>query len=402
MKAANREKMLVEFYDSEYLENVVSLLCGDYSAVTYVYFRHADEPDHDARERLSKFIGARFGFLPQFLEIPENSLDSVLEKFRSLTAYAGFCDFDITGGSSVFIAAAGVLQSELGRERVSIHEYDAATGCRSFSCPERKNVENVQKVGELSVTEVLELRGIGMLESEKPIRYDLSGELRGEILRLWDAMRSELRAWNSFSTLPAEYTQTWSSLLVEKRMQSNQYDNIKSLLDKLSRAKILSDLKKWNKGKETCISFRLNVPETAYVLYQKGGNLLELLTCLAVEDSGRFGDCCTGLKLDWDDRGAHGFVDPFNELDVVMTRGYIPYFVSCKNTEVENDYLYEIMTMTRHFGGAYAVPVLVSTVENSKALHVRAEEMGIVLIDRVGELTAQQFTKKLCEAICAS
>ena len=392
-------RTLVEFYDSEYLENVVALLCGDYTAVTYVYFRHANEPDLADRQRLLAFIQERFGFAPRFLEIPETSMDAALTSFRRLAAESP-CDFDITGGSSLFIAAAGALLAELGRERVWIHEYDVPAGRRKFCFPVDAHNDTQRGPNPLTVSEVMALRGVRMLDSETPIRYAMNTELRGEIIRLWEAVRSQLRAWNSFSVLPAEYTQTWSGLLVEKRMDSRQYSGMQPLLDNLSRAKILSDRNTWVKGGQTFLSFRLNVPDAAFVLYQKGGNLLELLTCLAVEDSGRFHDCCTGVKLDWDDRGARGYVDPFNELDVVMTKGHIPYFVSCKNTAVENDYLYEIMTMTRHFGGAYAVPVLVSSAENGSALHVRAEEMGIVLLDGVGGLTAAQFTKKLHHALC--
>ena len=182
-------------------------------------------------------------------------------------------------------------------------------------------------------------------------------------------------------------------------MSAHQYSHLKSLLDRMSRAGIISDLKKWEKKDGVCVSYDLNVPESAHILYQKGGNLLELLTYLAAEDSGEYKDCCTGIELDWDDRDLHGASDPFNELDVVMTHGYIPYFVSCKNTQVAKEYLYEIMTMTRHYGGAYAIPVMVSTDVGKDGVRARAKEMGVVLVDTVGEMPAETFSKELKKAL---
>lgn len=396
----SRKRTLVEFFDHEYLENTVSLLYGEYEAVTYVCFRNANEPTAEDRAVWKKFIQEKFGFQPEFLEVGEHTVFSALDAFRKMASDGGIYDFDVTGGSSVFIAAAGALLAEEPGGRICIHEYNTATGDSWFCCPADLQVRPREKPFTLTVPEVLTLRGIKTLPSDTPIRYELKGELRKEILRLWDGVRGELRAWNTFNTLPTEYTQTWTGWLVEKWMSPEKYGRLEPLLNRLQECGILSDLRQRNSRKDIVLSFRLNVPESAFVLYQKGGNLLELLTCLAVADSGQFEDCCTGIKLDWEEERTSRFSNPFNELDVVMTRGHIPYFVSCKNTEIENDYLYEIMTMTRHFGGAYAVPVLISTADSGAALRTRAQEMNVVLIDEVSQLTAQEFSQKLCAALC--
>lgn len=395
MDDTQNNEMLVEFYDRECLENVVSLLHRDYPAVTFVYFLNANEPTQEERKRLSRFVQKKFGIRAQFLEIQENTIDSAAEQFRGLLARCGSCDFDITGGSSVFIAAVGVLLAEAGRKRVSIHEYDVAAGRCVFCSTGETGAAAREEHRVLTVSETLALRGVQVLNRGEPLRYDLNGDLRGEIRRLWEAVRGDLRAWNAFSVRPAKSTSTWLGLRVEKQMTKKQYDTMTPMLERLTRAQIFSDVERRDRGNDVYISYCLNVPEEAHVLYQKGGNLLELLTYLAAKDSGRFADCCTGIKLDWDNRDENGDIDPFNELDVVMTGGYIPYFVSCKNTAIENEYLYEIMTMTRHFGGRYAVPVVASTVKNGDVLRARAREMGITLIDGISEMTCEQFTEVL-------
>ena len=75
----------------------------------------------------------------------------------------GCYDFDITGGSSVFIAAAGALMAECGEGRMCIHEYDPVTGRCLYCYP--PNIPCLSGVGNngMEVTEFLALRDIGLL-----------------------------------------------------------------------------------------------------------------------------------------------------------------------------------------------------------------------------------------------
>ena len=55
-------RTLVEFYDPQYLENVISLLRGSYADVVYVYFTRANEPTEQDRRALTEFVRNNFGF----------------------------------------------------------------------------------------------------------------------------------------------------------------------------------------------------------------------------------------------------------------------------------------------------------------------------------------------------
>lgn len=390
---------LVEFYDSEYLENIISLLCGNYSDVVYIYFARANEPTEQDRSALSEYIRNNFGFTPRFLEITENTIDCALKSFRTLVNDGGIYDFDITGGSSVFIAAAGALAVGDGGKRIFLHEYDSAAGKRIFSYPENAPTAK-SRIARLTVDHVLALRGIEILHPERPVRYRLdSNDLRGEILRLWDTIQDELRAWNSFSCIASNIEKKHNFSFVDKQMNAEQRKNCNDLLKKLCKNGIISELREHKNGSKIEVSYRLNVPESALFLYDKGGNILEMLTYLAAVDSGRFVDCCTGISLDWDDADRHVKADPYNEIDTVLTQGHIPYFMSCKNTDVTNDFLYEIMVMARHYGGKYAVPALICTTRCNEHLHARAKEMGIILIDDIARLSAAEFSRKMISSL---
>ena len=55
--------------------------------------------------------------------------------------------------------------------------------------------------------------------------------------------------------------------------------------------------------------------------------------------------------------------------------------------------------MTRHYGGAYAIPVMVSTDEGKDGVRARAKEMNVVLIDTVKEMTVETFSKAVQKAL---
>jgi len=393
-------RTLVEFYDREQLENVVSLLHGVYSEVVYVYFLHADEPTRRDRERLETFVRARFGLQTRFLAVAEHSVLGALEQFRKLTAGGGGYDFDLTGGSSVFIAAAGALMAERKDGSIALHEYDVKSGRHLYRCPPGTEEVPAAETCQMTVSQVLALRGIPVLDKGRPIHYDLErDDLRGGILRLWETLRENLRAWNSFCTLQTNIEILPSGVKMEKRVNSNTERSCQQLLDILSRAGLVSRRERLEREGEIWISFRFHIPESACFLCSKGGNLLEMLTYLTAVDSGLTTDRCTGIELDWDGYVKRWGSNPFNELDVVMTVGHIPWFASCKSTAGENEYLYEIMTMTRHFGGAYAVPMLVSASRTNQSFRTRAKEMGIVLIDGVQKMTAEEFAGRMKQAL---
>lgn len=391
-------RTLVEFYDSEYLENIISLLRGNYSDVVFIFFSRANEPTEYDRRALSEYIRNNFGFSPRFREISENTVECALKSFRDLISDGGAYDFDITGGSTVFIAAAGALAVDNGGKRIFLHEYDPATGKRIFAYPENLTVTG-ERNGRLTVDHVLALRGIEIRHKQHAIRYRLEQDnLRGEVLRLWNAIRADLKAWNSFCCTAAHIEQGRYSSSVDKRIPVNQMANYDRLLGKLRGNGIISDLHEYRDGDKIELSYRLNVPESALFLYDKAGNILEMLTYVAAVDSGCFADCCTGISLDWDDSNRREDSGAYNEIDTVLTCGHIPCFISCKNTKITNEFMYEIMVMARHYGGKYAVPGLVCTTECNGADHGRAKEMGVVLIDGIASMTVEEYSRKLVSA----
>jgi len=123
-------------------------------------------------------------------------------------------------------------------------------------------------------------------------------------------------------------------------------------------------------------------------LFEKAGNLLEMYAALAAWESGAFHDVRVGVTVDWNGKNEFGRLpDPRNEIDLVLMHRNRIVLASCKNNAPQNDYLYEISTMARHYGGIFAAPVLISSLAASPTVRKRAMEMGILLIDGVSKIS---------------
>lgn len=395
-------RSLVEFYDRDPLENIVSLLQGAYKEVIFVYFARANEPTERERVALSRWATKRFGIPCRFLALPEHCIDCALEHFRAMLRREEGCyDFDITGGSSVFIAAAGALMAECGEGRMCIHEYDPVSGKCLYCYPPNISCLSGQDGSSLDVTEFLALRDVALLGGKAPIRYSMEADgLGNDLVRLWEAVRGELRVWNNFCNTSSDFRREAGGVSMVKMMSAGEYRSCQPIFTALERSGILHGLAWQREGNRLRVTGHLNISHRSAFLYEKAGNLLELLMYRAARESGCFADCCTGVKLDWSGRLQQGS-NPNNEIDLVLTRGHLPCFVSCKNTVVTKEYLYEIMIMTRHFGGIHAVPMVFSTVQSGDAVRARAAEMGVVLLDGIGKLSAAETVQRLRE-VCGS
>ena len=83
-----------------------------------------------------------------------------------------------------------------------------------------------------------------------------------------------------------------------------------------------------------------------------------------------------------------GLVDTENEIDVILMKGVVPVFISCKNGIIPGDELYKLNTVAEQFGSEYARKVLVATdmgkaAKSRKYFLERARDMGIQIIEDV-------------------
>jgi hypothetical protein len=122
------------------------------------------------------------------------------------------------------------------------------------------------------------------------------------------------------------------------------------------------------------------------------GSVLELYVYKACLDLGCFDDVRLSAIVDWEGENRRGAVS--NELDVVCTKGVIPFFISCKTCDAKTESLNELAILRDRFGGQMARSAIVTAERAGAALRNRASELNISVID-LSDLTAGRLPQRL-------
>ena len=114
----------------------------------------------------------------------------------------------------------------------------------------------------------------------------------------------------------------------------------------------------------------------------KAGQVFELFLAICAselkDDNGNpvYTDILSGVFIDWDGEIHPGTgSDVENEIDLILMKGLMPVFISCKNGSCDINELFKLSVVASHFGGKY---VLAGTeIDKAEAIELRAKAMGI-------------------------
>ena len=138
---------------------------------------------------------------------------------------------------------------------------------------------------------------------------------------------------------------------------------------------------------------------------QKAGNMLEIKTLLeakALSGDARFDDCQMSVTIDWDGithTPLERIPETKNEIDVMLTRGMTPLFISCKNGDIGDEELYKLHTVATRFGGPRAKKMLIATdldrksVAANRSFIQRAWDMDIFVVTDAAELSREDWAE---------
>ena len=396
-------KTLVEFYDSENLENIFPLLSNTYDKVLFVSFKDENPADF-AKQNLAllSFIKGRMPQLSvDFCEINEKKFTQIVASLSSLIDDNNAYDFNLTGGSEIVIAAIGHVVATSHNKNLSIHQYDIKSGKTVFRHPDYTVLHRELSAPKLSVNELISLQGSTINLKKSILRPDINKNgLSAEITRLWNAVKDCHKSWNTFCSIPYTTTKYQNYLNMTKEVFGQKHHAAyKTISDRLKKAGIMKNERAVKRGNVTIFTFTIDSYENAHFLYEKAGNLLEMYSYAAALDCGAFTDACVGVPVDWDGIITQDNTEPTNEIDLFLSTGHIPVCVSCKNCQVTSEYFYEIFSIAAHYGGQYAIPMIISTVKNLPSIQKRAKAMGILLIDNVAKITSSEFKQRLASSI---
>ncbi|MBR3179140.1 MAG: hypothetical protein IKF49_06450 [Clostridia bacterium] len=387
-------RILIEYYDPEHINTIMSLLHRQYDSVFILYVQRGGGPSEACKEKLTNFFRSKFGLAPNFIGLKQHTLEAFIERFHSLIKPGNEYEFDITGGSGTFIAAAGYYVGTEQKVQTSVHRYTARTGRMLMQYPGK--AEQFPRLLDLTVPDMIGLNGTFLIRGDGAGRMIRSEQHDKELLVLWNIVKKQPVQWNKFCMLRSSITEdgSWARKLTSKEeMQIAQ-----RFFPSLEEAGLIRQLTYAKKGNAEEARFFPAVLSENTELMQKAGAVLERYACYCAMNSGLFSDVRTGVEIDWDGK-ADTVENPYNEIDVMLAFDEHPVFASCKNREPSKEDLYEISVMTKHFGGKYGIAMLLSTLPAQGSVKERAKEMEVILIDGIGHKNEKGMIARFTEMV---
>lgn len=373
-------KTLIELYVNEQFDNLLAAYVFKPERVVFVCSDAA--PDKAARESILAFLkGVRHDIKADFVYAGNRYPEVLFDRIGEICSQYPDCAVEFSGGSTAMLIAAN---SYCYKNRINAFYFDASRN-KYISIHGMKRQLAKLVLPKLGVDAMLKIGGAcvtGSCHSIKQLDENIDC-VRG-ILSIY---RNNLSEWNANS----EYLQYCCRHFYDSaarvfsaegtiHARNSIYIANKRLLRELEAVGAISELSIENGS----IFFKFLNGFIKDVL-TTAGFCLELLIYIGARDCGSFDDVKMSVVFDWDGVIHNDAQDTVNELDVVLTRGFSPLFISCKSARPDTRDLYEIWYLAHRFGGSRARAVIATAAQlsaDSKAAYIRARDMGVIVIER--------------------
>lgn len=393
----------IELFDRKPIENVISSLTTKPDKIIFV----------GDGETMKKFEPTYRKFLEnrglntelEFRTISRNKISSIVEVLSEIVEGEEECVFDLTGGEELVLVAMGIVfQKYQGTKKIQMQRFNLNNGVIT-DCDGDGNVI-YSGVPEVSVAENVQLHG-GMIRYETD-GNDLSEEFMKDLRNLWSICKKDPKLWNAqinvfemFDVLGLDNSSLEVKVNIAKlteylRNSGRKNVPIKELLKALAKYNLIYNYS--NNNVEIRFHYKNHHIKKCLT---KAGVVLELMVLATAKRCGAYTDFKNGVYIDWDGReSGRDERDTVNEIDVILMKGMIPVFISCKNGNVGEDELYKLDAVASRFGGVYTKKVLIATNLGKKPgsmehFKQRAKDMKINLIDGVHEFDDARFERMI-------
>lgn len=414
-KETGAKMTIVEFYDSDPIENAVSLLLEGAEKIIYIGYnsKQLKRVIEDYSE-----IASNKGILVEFdsKTANRNDLLSITTVLENIVEAEKECVFDLSGGDDLYLVAAGIVY-ERHKDKVQLHRFNVRNG-ELKDCDADGNILKTS-FKELSLNEIIRCSGGRIIyDTEEPLAthiWDFSPDFVSDVEVLWGLCTKNNRYWNMMISSIGQNTVYKNDDLLSIEINYNALENslnnkgvndnyIKEFFKKLSSCGFIKELV----ITERTLSYKYK-NKVIKDFFTKAGLLLELfITIKSIEmknenGTSYYNDVLTGVMINWDDE--EGKPSVRNEIDVLLVKGLVPVFISCKNGRVEVDELYKLSTVANRFGGKCAKKVLIAPVldemgREAIGISERAKEMGIKVIKDLNNWSESELKAEIKKLYC--
>ena len=388
----------IEVFDKEILENIIT--CLHYKMDKVIFFGQKDVMTEEAKALTRQALQENCDITDVlFEEMSMKDIDRVHSAITKVVerevAQGGKCFFDVTGGGDMVLVAMGMYSAT---HNIPMHRFDVDDGQMRVINTDAAHIDDCVESREIKLTieQLVKLQGgVVAMDMQKGFKDGLADpNLRKDIYTLWQVAAEDMAKWSEFSAV----------LKDTKTSKFNKFEPDAVPVEWIEREKVSSTIRNQKKiTTETVFTDYLErLRETGCIdklvvhrdwisfSYKNNhirswmldaGSLLELHTYFDRLDSGLYDECKIGTHLKWGkDASDEGYVVN-NEIDVLLLKGYVMTFISCKAGDPDQTALYELDTVASRFGGKYARRELVTAGKMEFHHGRRAEEMGIIVVE---------------------
>ena len=405
---------VVEFFDKNAIENMLSaMLCQPDKVLFVGNSKKQMEPRLEVyREVLRSRCLSHVEL--DCIGLDQHDLAHIIEILSGIVEETDLCVFNLDGGEDLYLVAVGAVAERYG-SRVQMHRFNVRNNTM-VDCDADGNDQLVMPI-RVSIEENARIYGGRVIyESERPgttPQWVMNEEFCRDIHSMWEVCKEKVGRWNwvftqldklGRNTVEDKETLDVCIRNITSRLDSHEdgLDQVMPVLESLLERGLIRDLSL----AQDDLYFTYKNRQIKQSLL-KAGTVLELyigVTARGIfnkEEERVYHDVLTGVWLDWDGRlKESGQADVSNEIDVMMMRGAVPVFVSCKNGDVDIDELFKLETVANRFGGKYARKVLVITQSEKlgckeDAIRLRAAAMGIKLLTDIDKMSPERLATEL-------
>lgn len=374
-------KTIIELFDQDPMENLLSVVVFQPEHVSYICDKATmNNKKKQSVYRLLKSRGLKTTV--NFYVVDTSDLQSIFSVFQKALDEHEDCVFDFTGGKHLVLLAAGIFCRE---KKIPGYYIDLQRGyfvnvfgCEklksSFSLPAFSVDEILMALGALSV-------GHGHFQLEE---YEEDSDQ--DILNAWKIIQENQKEWADLVAYLQYVTKSSAEqengLTVYAPAVLRVHENLLlkcniQIMQELLKAGIVKNL--YSENGNVCFQYKNALLKRCLTDY---GVWLELYSFASARALNFFHDVQTSVLVDWDGK-RNDIANTVNEIDLILVKGIIPLFVSCKMGRPDALDLDEIRLLSEKFGGSLAKAVMITAVDMSynPKLYQRAKDMGIYVID---------------------
>lgn len=390
-------RVLVELMDKEPIQNVLGACIFEPDIIVFL----CDENTHSIARQAAVYKLLRRRRLksqPRFYFCDANSPAEIRKVLAAVVRDYPDCVFEYTGGHDLMLLQAGAYCLPLGVPGFCV---DIQAG-RFLNIQHCRPWQDAFRMPAFMAEDVFALTGAAIQGSGHFADKELESRgFEADILAVWHIVEENPKVWSQFvAYLQAICAGTALSTLdavgprdIKSSRHPAKYTPI--IFEKLYKTGVFARYRE--DGKQVKFTFKSALHKKCLL---NQGIWLELYCYIVAKQADIFDDVRTSVVVDWAGQ-KKGELSTKNEVDVMLVKGVVPVFVSCKMSPPTPLALSEIRLLSAKFGGELSRTVVLtgsSLGAENKALQARAKDLGILLLDDA-QLERTTLVRHLAQAV---